>query len=144
MPSCGGPVYQPTTVSYEPRSGAGNGSGGGLGLLGPASSIGIDSPLRIFRKPKPQLALLLLALIFLAAGIAMLASGTTDYIESQEFLTQQQAPLQQNSDDEISETQTEVVNPCVNIPLGILLGGVFLTCLGMFGMGKFVIIKKKN
>ena len=145
MPSCGGPVYQPTTVSYEPRSGAGNGSGGGLGLLGPASSIGIDSPLRIFRKPKPQLALLLLALIFLAAGIAMLASGATDYIESQEFLKQQeqQAPLEQNSDDEISETQTEVVNPCVNIPLGILLGGVLLTCLGMFGMGKLVKYKKK-
>lgn len=140
MPSCGGPVYQPTTVSYEPRSGAGNSSGGGLGFLGPPSSIGIDSPLRIFRKPKPQLALLLFSLVSLAAGIAMLASGATDWLESREFVRQQQqqAPVEQNSDDEISETQTEAVNPCANIPLGILLGGVFMSCLGLLGMGRIV------
>lgn len=134
MPSCGGPVYQPTTVSYEPRSGGGNGSGGGLGFLGPASSIGVDSPLRIFRKPKPQLALLLFALISLAAGIAMLASGAADWIEDQQ---QQQVPIEQTTDDEVSETQTEAMSPCVNIPLGILLGGVFMTCLGIVGMGEF-------
>lgn len=141
MPSCGGPVYQPTTVSYEPRSGGGNGTGGGLGFLGPASSIGVNSPLRIFRKSKPQLALLLFALISLAAGIAMLASGAADWIEDQEFVRQQQqqAPVVEQtttSDDDTSETHTEAVNPCVNIPLGILLGGVFMTCLGLAGMGK--------
>ncbi|KAI8122697.1 hypothetical protein FF38_09076 [Lucilia cuprina] len=140
MPSCGGPVYQPTTVSYEPRSGGGNGSGGGLGFLGPASSIGVDSPLRIFRKPKPQLALILFALISLAAGIAMLASGAADWIEDQEFVRQQQQqlPIEQTTDDEVSETQTEAVTPCVNIPLGILLGGVFMTCLGIVGMGLYL------
>lgn len=140
MPSCGGPVYQPTTVSYEPRSGGGNGSGGGLGFLGPASSIGVDSPLRIFRKPKPQVALLLFALISLAAGVAMLASGTADWLEDQEYVRQQQqqTPPENTTDDEVSETQTEAVNPCVEIPLGILLGGVFMTCLGIVGMGKLL------
>lgn len=139
MPSCGGPVYQPTTVSYEPRSGGGNGTGGGLGFLGPASSIGVDSPLRIFRKPKPQLALLLFSLISLAAGIAMLASGAADWIEDSEIVRQQQqqALIEQTTDDEVSETQTEAVNPFVNIPLGLLLGGVFMSCLGIAGMGKF-------
>lgn len=152
MPSCGGPVYQPTTVSYEPRSSSGNGSGGGngLGFLGPASSLGVDSPLRIFRKPKPQVALLLFGLLSLAAGVAMLASGYVDWIEDQEYVKQlkEQTPatvtedsIKANSADsnEEQETQTEAVNPCVEIPLGILLGGVFMTCLGIAAMGKFVV-----
>lgn len=145
MPSCGGPVYQPTTVSYEPRSGSGNGSGGGLGFLGPASSLGVDSPLRVFRKPKPQLALLLFALIALAAGIAMLASGTADWLEEQEYVKQlqEQTPIEnantgsgeEDGDGGASETHTEIANQCVEIPLGILLGGVFMTCLGIAAMG---------
>ncbi|XP_075155870.1 uncharacterized protein LOC142229216 [Haematobia irritans] len=139
MPSCGGPVYQPTTVSYEPRSNSGNGSGGGLGFLGPASSI--DSPLRIFRKPKPQVALLLFALISLAAGIAMLASGWLDWIEDQEYERQlkEQTPTTSSGEQEevTSETQTEAVS-CVEIPLGIILGGVFMTCLGIAALGVYL------
>uniref|UniRef100_A0A1I8MAY7 Uncharacterized protein n=1 Tax=Musca domestica TaxID=7370 RepID=A0A1I8MAY7_MUSDO len=152
MPSCGGPVYQPTTVSYEPRSSSGNGSGGGMGFLGPASSMGVDSPLRIFRKPKPQVALLLFALIALAAGVAMLASGYVDWIEDQEYVRQlkeQTPPVnaventktdsaeQQTEESSTSETH-EAVNPCVEIPLGIILGGVFMTCLGLAAMGVYL------
>lgn len=55
MPSSG-PVYQPTTVSYESRP----------GLLSQTGSV---SPLKILKKPIPQISLLIFALFSIAAGI---------------------------------------------------------------------------
>lgn len=133
MPSCG-PVYQPTTV---PRSGSSAGVGG---FLGPASSV--NSPLRIFRRPKLQLCLLLFSLIALAAGVAMLASGTADWIDDQEYVKQHAAKLpieepgvNSSGNEESSETRTEAIQPQVGIPLGILLAGVVITTLGLVAMG---------
>ena len=56
MPAAG-PVYQPTTVSYETRPG---------GFLSQTNSV---SPLKVLKKPIPQIMLLIFALFFTAAGI---------------------------------------------------------------------------
>uniref|UniRef100_A0A1B0A2Y6 Uncharacterized protein n=1 Tax=Glossina pallidipes TaxID=7398 RepID=A0A1B0A2Y6_GLOPL len=140
MPSCGGPVYQPTTVSYEPRT-TGNGVGGGLGFLAPASSLGVNSPLRLLRKPRSQLALLVFALLSLSAGLAMLASGAADWVESQGYMKSQlDKPVGNTNISSEHDTHLEVINPCPDIPLGMLLGGVFLICLGLVGLESLRII----
>lgn len=61
-----GPVYQPTTVSYETRPGAGSGNGsGGGGLLAQTAAA---SSLKMLRKPAAQVSVLIFGLISLAAG----------------------------------------------------------------------------
>lgn len=117
MPSGGGPVYQPTTVSYEPRPG---------GILG-QSSVG-DSPLKVLRKPKPQVALLVFALISLAAGVAMIASGTADFVDSN-------AEYVQEEEEERGTTES-VENTYVELPLGVIIGGVVMTLMGFIAVGK--------
>ncbi|XP_037936825.1 uncharacterized protein LOC119670584 [Teleopsis dalmanni] len=108
-------VYQPTTVSYETRNGSGP-----LGLLGPTSSV--DSPLRVFRKPRPQVALLVFGVISLAAGIAMLTSSIADWMEGDEYDTTQ-------SENDISTCEPS---------LGLLLGGVFMSCVGFTAIGMYI------
>lgn len=56
-----GPVYQPTTVSYETRPG----TGAGGGLLAQTTAA---SSLKMLRKPAAQMAVLVFGLISLAAG----------------------------------------------------------------------------
>lgn len=163
MPSVGGPVYQPTTVAYEPRSG-GNGlsagglgggvigigsgvGGGGLHFLGPVSaSLGVDSPLRMFRKPRPQLAFLFCVVLVLITGLAMVVSSLVDWKDTA-------APVSYEV-NEHKTTETIITNPDVvqehttqtkslddpladhNLPLGVLLGGIFFLVLGTIGLGK--------
>lgn len=55
MPA-GNSVYQPTTVSYEPRAGS---------LLGQTTA---SSPLQVLRKPVPQMIMLTLGLLTIALG----------------------------------------------------------------------------
>lgn len=55
MPA-GNSVYQPTTVSYEPRPGS---------LLGQTTAA---SPLQILRKPVPQIVMLTFGLLTIALG----------------------------------------------------------------------------
>lgn len=69
MPSSS--VYQPTTVSYETRSG---------GLLAQTAAA---SPLRILKKPVAQLVLLVLALISIASGVVMIANGAADLADTE-------------------------------------------------------------
>lgn len=52
----GSSVYQPTTVSYEPRPGS---------LLSQTTAV---SPLQVLRKPIPQLILATLSLLTIALG----------------------------------------------------------------------------
>lgn len=52
-----GPVYQPTTVSYETRP---------TSLLAQTTSM---SPLKMFRKPIPQILLLIFSLFSIAIGM---------------------------------------------------------------------------
>ena len=56
-----GPVYQPTTVSYETRPGTGA-AGGLLAQTTAASSM------KMLRKPAAQMSVLIFGLISLAAG----------------------------------------------------------------------------
>lgn len=158
MPSVGGPVYQPTTVAYEPRSG-GNGlsggvigigsgvGGGGLHFLGPVSaSLGVDSPLRIFRKPRPQLAFLFCAILVLITGLAMVVSSLLDWKDtttpvSFEINEHKSTETVLTNPDVIQEhtTQTKSLDDPLadhNLPLGVLLGGIFFVVLGIIGLGK--------
>lgn len=110
MPS-GGPVYQPTTVSYETRPG---------GLLAQTASV---SPLKILKKPMPQITLLIFALLSIAAGIAMIANGAADYADTEEH--------KEELDIKTSET-TE------GIDIGVVVGGVFLTIIGFCLIGLYI------
>lgn len=56
MPASG-PVYQPTTVSYETRP----------GLLSHTAAAAA-SPMKVLKRPIPQIALLIFALFAVAAG----------------------------------------------------------------------------
>lgn len=162
MPLGGGPVYQPTTVSYEPRSGgnglasgglggglggvgAGGVGGGGLHFLGPVSSnLGVDSPLRMLRKPRPQLAFLFCVILVLITGLAMVVSSLVDWMDTvspfdtindhknteivtHSEVTQEHTTQTKARDDPLADQ---------NLPLGVLLGGIFLLILGVIGMGK--------
>jgi hypothetical protein len=66
MPS-NGPVYQPTT--YETRPGNAGG-----GLLAQTTSV---SPLKVLKKPIPQMTVLVLGLLAMAAGKNWLNLGQT-------------------------------------------------------------------
>lgn len=68
-----GPVYQPTTVSYETRP----------GLLAQTAAT-VQSPLVWLRRPVPQTLLLVCALAAIAGGIAMIVNGAADYEDTEE------------------------------------------------------------
>lgn len=69
-----GPVYQPTTVSYETRP----------GLLAQTAASVRQSPLLWLRRPLPHTLLLVCALAAIAAGIAMIVNGAADYEDTEE------------------------------------------------------------
>lgn len=73
-----GPVYQPTTVSYETRP----------GLLAQTAATVRQSPLLWLRRPLPQTVLLVCALAAIAAGIAMIVNGAADYEDTEEHRAQ--------------------------------------------------------
>ena len=130
MPSCGSPVYQPTTVSYEPRSGSGNNGGGGgagLGLLGGATSL--DSPFRVFRKRRSQICLLLFSLACLLIGLVMIISGVSTALENNEVKVVEEDDVR----------TLEPVVPYQEIPIGIIVGGSFLLIFGFIFCGMFYV-----
>lgn len=77
-----GPVYQPTTVSYETRP----------GLLAQTAAT-VQSPLVWLRRPLPQTLLLVCALSAIAGGIAMIVNGASDYETTEEDLAELAARL---------------------------------------------------
>lgn len=115
-----GPVYQPTTVSYETRPGTGSGNGGGGGLLAQTAAA---SSLKMLRKPAAQLSVLIFGLISLAAGIAMIASGSADYSDTE------QHPEAHPDGDNIPEEELDI---------GLIVAGVFITILGFILLGLYI------
>lgn len=109
MPS-GGPVYQPTTVSYENRP---------SGFLAQTASV---SPMKVLKRPLPQIGLLIFALLSIAAGIAMIANGAADYAETEEH------KLELSEDGNNIRTAEEV-------DIGVVVGGVFMTIMGFCLLG---------
>lgn len=99
MPTSG-PVYQPTTVSYETRP----------GLLAQSSTV---SPLKILKKPVPQFALLILALIAIAAGVIMIANGAADLADTEE-----------------NKAISDAIEKAEGIDIGVVVGGFIITVFG--------------
>lgn len=110
MPSSG-PVYQPTTVSYETRTG---------GLLAQTASV---SPMKVLRKPIPQIALLIFSLLSIAAGIAMIANGAADYADTEEHK------------EELGVDTSETAE---GFDIGVVIGGVFMTLIGFCLIGLYI------
>lgn len=109
-----GPVYQPTTVSYETRPGAG---GGMLAQTTAASSL------KMLRKPAAQISVLIFGLISLAAGVAMIASGSADYSD-----TEQHPEAHQNGES----------SPEEQLDIGFIVTGVFITIMGFILLGLYI------
>ncbi|XP_055601304.1 uncharacterized protein LOC129750103 [Uranotaenia lowii] len=123
-----GPVYQPTTVSYETRPGTGgggsngSGSGGaGGGLL--AQTTAAASSMKMLRKPAAQWSVLVLGLISLAAGITMIASGSADYSDTEKH------PEAHPDGEEFPQEE---------IDIGLIVAGVFVTILGFTLLGLYI------
>lgn len=112
MPSTG-PVYQPTTVSYETRS---------SGLLAQTASV---SPMKILKKPMAQIAILVFALLSIAAGVAMIVDGAADYADTEEY--KDELGLKRNDTSE-------------GIDIGVVVGGVFITIIGFCLLGFYIKI----
>lgn len=112
-----GPVYQPTTVSYETRPG----TGAGGGLLAQTTAA---SSLKMLRKPATQMAVLVFGLISLAAGIVMIASGSADYSDTE------QHPETHPADG--STTPEE------QLDIGLIVAGVFITIMGFATLGLYI------
>uniref|UniRef100_A0A1Q3FXS7 Putative secreted protein n=2 Tax=Culex tarsalis TaxID=7177 RepID=A0A1Q3FXS7_CULTA len=112
-----GPVYQPTTVSYETRPG----TGAGGGLLAQTTAA---SSLKMLRKPAAQMAVLVFGLISLAAGIVMIASGSADYSDTEQH--------PETHPDDGSTTPEE------RLDIGLIVAGVFVTILGFVLLGLYI------
>lgn len=112
-----GPVYQPTTVSYETRPGTG--AGGGL-----LTQTTAASSLKMLRKPAAQMAVLVFGLISLAAGIVMIASGSADYSDTEQH--------PETHPDDGSTTPEE------QLDIGLIVAGVFITILGFVLLGLYI------
>lgn len=112
-----GPVYQPTTVSYETRPG----TGAGGGLLAQTTAA---SSLKMLRKPAAQMAVLVFGLISLAAGIVMIASGSADYSDTEQH--------PETHPDDGSTTPEE------QLDIGLIVAGVFITILGFVLLGLYI------
>lgn len=111
-----GPVYQPTTVSYETRPG----TGAGGGLLAQTTAA---SSLKMLRKPAAQMAVLVFGLISLAAGIVMIASGSADYSDTEQH----------------PETHPDgTTTPEEQLDIGLIVAGVFITILGFVLLGLYI------
>lgn len=112
-----GPVYQPTTVSYETRPG----TGAGGGLLAQTTAA---SSLKMLRKPAAQMAVLVFGLISLAAGIVMIASGSADYSDTEQH--------PETHPDDGTTTPEE------QLDIGLIVAGVFITILGFVLLGLYI------
>lgn len=112
-----GPVYQPTTVSYETRPG----TGAGGGLLAQTTAA---SSLKMLRKPAAQMAVRVFGLISLAAGIVMIASGSADYSDTEQH--------PETHPDDGSTTPEE------QLDIGLIVAGVFITILGFVLLGLYI------
>ena len=108
MPSGGNPVYAPTTE--------------------PQIRSAYSSPLHVFRKSRPQVGLLLFALIALTAGVAMIASSVGDWLEDKE------EAFYKNSLEE--DTHKQQCIECIELSLGVLLGGLLMCAVGFVALGK--------
>lgn len=103
-----GPVYQPTTVSYESRP---------TGLLAQTASV---SPMKVLKKPMPQIALLIFSLLSIAVGVTMIANGAADYADTEAHK------------DEL-EIDTKETNEGIDI--GVVVGGILMTIIGFCLIG---------
>lgn len=133
MPASG-PVYQPTTVSYEIRP----------GLLSQTASA---SPLIIFKKPIRQIILLIFSLLAISAGsyenikskidkvllneknffytgITMIVNGAVDYEDTEEH----------KEELELNTSQAETRD------IGVVIGGILVTIVGFIGLGLYVVV----
>lgn len=107
MPSGGAPVYAPTTE--------------------PHIRSAYSSPLKVFRKSRPQVGLLLFSLIALCAGVGMVASSLGDWLEAREMAFMQNAQ---------EDNEAKQCIECIELNLVILLAGIFMICLGCVALGK--------
>ncbi|XP_052860586.1 uncharacterized protein LOC128267730 [Anopheles cruzii] len=107
-----GPVYQPTTVSYETRPSAG-------GLLAQTTAA---SSLKALRNPAAQLSILVFGLVAFATGVALIASGSADYSDAEQH-------PEINPDGKIHEERIDV---------GLIVAGAFITVLGLVLLGLYV------
>lgn len=104
-----GPVYQPTTVSYETRP----------GLLAQSSAV---SPFfKMLKKPIPQVVLLVLALLSIATGVIMIANGAADLADREE-----------HKEFEAGFEKSE------GIDIGVVVGGFFVTVFGFLLLALYI------
>ncbi|XP_031629282.1 uncharacterized protein LOC116344733 isoform X2 [Contarinia nasturtii] len=99
----GSSVYQPTTVSYEPRPGS---------LLSQTTAV---SPLQVLRKPYVQVILLTLGIISITGGIVLIVNASDDYEYTEEH--RQEKPM-------------EMVETAEAIDITLIVGGILLTLFG--------------
>lgn len=109
-----GPVYQPTTVSFEARPSAG-------GLLAQTTAA---SSLKMLRKPAAQVSILVVGLVLFAIGVALFASGSADYSDSE-----QHPGI--NPDGKVQEERVDIV---------FITTGGFITLFGLILLGLYVKI----
>uniref|UniRef100_A0A2M4BZD5 Uncharacterized protein n=1 Tax=Anopheles marajoara TaxID=58244 RepID=A0A2M4BZD5_9DIPT len=107
-----GPVYQPTTVSYETRTSAG-------GLLAQTTAA---SSMKILRKPTAQMTILVLGLITFAIGMALIASGSADYSDAEQY-------PEINPDGKVQEER---------IDISLIVVGAIMTVLSLFLLGLYL------
>ncbi|XP_049295670.1 uncharacterized protein LOC125770301 [Anopheles funestus] len=107
-----GPVYQPTTVSFEARPSAG-------GLLAQTTAV---SSMKMLRKPAIQMSILVFGLIMFATGIALVASGSADYSDAEQH-------PEINPEGKVQEEQIDV---------GLIVTGAIITLFGIIFLGLYV------
>lgn len=99
----GSSVYQPTTVSYEPRPGS---------LLSQTTAA---SPLQVLRKPYVQWILLTLGILSISFGIVLIVNASEDFEHTEE--------IRNDKPREYVETEEA-------IDISLIIGGIFLTLFG--------------
>ncbi|XP_055303791.1 uncharacterized protein LOC129569202 [Sitodiplosis mosellana] len=99
----GSSVYQPTTVSYEPRPGS---------LLSQTTAV---SPLQVLRKPYVQLILLILGVLSITFGIVLIVNASDDY---------------EHAEEHRGEQPMEMIETAEAIDISLIVGGILLTLFG--------------
>lgn len=143
-----GPVYQPTTVSYETRP----------GLLAQTAAT-VQSPLVWLRRPLPQTLLLVCALAAIAVGIAMIVNGAADYEDTEEHRAELAAiagdsvaaaadaglslstsldPAMAVDADNAAEAAAEAEAAGETVDVVLVVAGVVLTAVGFILAGLYV------
>lgn len=104
-----GQVYQPTTVSYEPRPGF---------LMSESST---PTLIKVLRKPFYQIGLLVFGLFTLTVGIALIVSGVADYEDTESHKDEWDPDIVGGEDFDIG-----------SIVLGSILTVLAICCLGIY------------